>query len=84
MDGSTSWSFEPYETKLFPWIEADKRNTTTQRIDYTGCVSQCLIKTTHPNLNERQMDIVVNNYKSQDPNSVAEQADRGMFSFGVA
>ena len=84
MDGSTTWSFEPYETKLYPWIEPDKRKTTTQRIDYTGCVSQCLIETKQPNLDERQMSIVVNNYKSQDPNNEAEQRDRGMFSFGVA
>ena len=44
LNGSTVWSFEPFDTALYPWIEPEIRNTVTQRIDYTGCVSQCLLK----------------------------------------
>lgn len=37
----------------------------TQRIDYSGCLSQCLIKGSHAHGDEtRKMEIIVKNYLS--------------------
>lgn len=64
-DGSLDWTFKSYTTTLFPWIEPAVKSTMTQRIDYSGCLSQCLIKGSHAHGDEtRHMEIIVKNYLS--------------------
>jgi len=81
LSGATDWSFVPYETTLFPWIEPNIKSTMTQRIDFSGVLSQCLIKSTESAGEEREMTIVVKNYKSQNPKQDAVEQDLGMFGF---
>ena len=81
VSGEPEWLFEPHETQLFPWIEPEVKNTMTQRIDYSGLLSQCLLKNAELEDEKRVLNVVVKNYKSKDPeNPDIDAAPGGLFS----
>ena len=84
MTGQMSWCFETFKTQLFPLIEDYVKLATTQVIDYKGILSQCSIKAHKHVGDERELEIIVRNYKSEDarPKQNNDQ-QRSFFSFGA-
>lgn len=72
----------PYKTELFPFIEDNIVRTMTQRVNYEGVLSQCLIKTSHQVGDLREVDIVVKVYQCEDANAKKVEQERSFFSFG--
>ena len=83
MNGQISWCFESFKTQLFPLIEDYVKLATTQIIDYKGILSQCSIKAHKHVGEERELEVIVRNYKSEDirPKQATDQ-QRSFFSFG--
>jgi len=76
------WVFVPFKTELFPFVEEQIAVSTSQRIDYKGQLSQCLIKASKTIGEERVVELLVKNYTSQELNKKKKEVvSSGFFSF---
>lgn len=88
LDGKTMYKFIPFKiedpTKMFPYIEDHMTKTMTQRINYQGVLSQCLIKSSVESGDgkTREVDVVVKVQKTYDPSIEKKTQSRSFFSFG--